>query len=382
MLIDSFASTPYDRWTQCPPRAALGRPDAVYGSFDHLILLKGRMVDFGYRDRKRKIKSLEATGGEWRPHQGFFKFMGRYASKPPAGGPAGKPHPAASSERKTSSPHEGGHSSQPSSKGNSPGTHPSSRGGSGQQPMYGLAPTRGPGVAPAAFTSAAESTPYSKIPEDDSNITLLEAEKEWEEILAAYDFYEKQLGDAFAPLPAGSAPPISTPFGPALQYRSYLIAVLWAFYYTGRLMHFRLHPCMPPATMKSAVTAAGTTAQYAQIIGKIVAGIYYPQLYNLDAGSLNPTLGAALIQITVPIFFAGVQYTDAAQRGWTVATLHNISRLTGWQSADKIATGCESAWYFTAKAGQGPHYTSVELSNRSESLVSNTLDIRVHDDSF
>jgi hypothetical protein len=248
--------------------------------------------------------------------------------------------------------------------------------------MYGLAPTRGPGVAPAAFTSAAESTPYSKIPEDDSNITLLEAEKEWEEILAAYDFYEKQLGDAFAPLPAGSAPPISTPFGPALQYRSYLIAVLWAFYYTGRLMHFRLHPCMPPATMKSAVTAAGTTAQYAQIIGKIVAGIYYPQLYNLDAGSLNPTLGAALIQITVPIFFAGVQYTDAAQRGWTVATLHNISRLTGWQSADKIATGCESAWYFTAKAGQGPHYTSVELSNRSESLVSNTLDIRVHDDSF
>ncbi|CRG86865.1 hypothetical protein PISL3812_03877 [Talaromyces islandicus] len=360
--------TPYDRWTQCPPRAALGRADAVYGSFDHLILLKGRMVDFGYRDRKRKIKSLEATRGEWSPHPGFFQFMGRFASKPSAGGPMNKPHPTAPSEGNTSAPHKGGSPSQPSSKGSSPSTNPPSS-GPRQQPMYGMAPTRGPGVAPAAFTSSAESTPYSKMPEDESNLTLLEAEKEWEEILAAYDFYESQLGDAFAPLPAGSAPPISTPFGPALQYRSYLIAVLWAFYYTGRLMHFRLHPCMPPATMKSAVTAAGTTAQYAQIIGKIVSGIYYPQLYNLDAGSLNPALGAALVQITVPIFFAGVQYTDAAQRGWTVATLRNISRLTGWQSADAIADGCESAWYITAKTGKGPPYTSASLSNREGIVV-------------
>jgi hypothetical protein len=129
---------------------------------------------------------------------------------------------------------------------------------------------------------------------------------------------------------------------------------------------------MPPATMKAAVTAAGTTVQYAQIIGKIVSGIYYPQLYNVDAGSLNPTVGAALIQITVPIFFAGVQYTDAAQRGWTIATLRNISRLTGWQSADTIAAGCESAWYHTAKAGKGPPYTSADLSNR-EGFVSHIL---------
>lgn len=378
MLTEISASTPYDRWTQCPPRAALGRPDAVYGSFDHLVLLKARMVDFGYRDRKRKIKSLESTGGEWRPHQGFFKFMGRFAGKTPAGGPPSKPRPAASSEEKSSSSHESGNPNQPSSTG----TGPSSRGGPGQPPMYGMAPTSGPGVAPAAFTSAAESTPYSKIPEEEPNLTLAEAEKEWEEILAAYDFYKSKLGEAFAPLPAGSAPPISTPFGPALQYRSYLIAVLWAFYYTGRLMHFRLHPCMPPATMKSAVTAAGITAQYAQLIGKIVAGIYYPQLYKLDAGSLNPTLGAALIQITVPIFFAGVQYTDAAQRGWTVATLRNISRLTGWHSADTIATGCESAWYFTAKAGHGPPYTSTNLSNRNESAVSSILGLEIEVDRF
>ncbi|KAH8691420.1 hypothetical protein BGW36DRAFT_431968 [Talaromyces proteolyticus] len=346
--------TPYDRWTQCPPRAALGRPDAVYGSFDHLTLLMGRMTDFGYRDRKRKIKSVEATGGEWRPHQGFFQFMARFGSKPPAGGTSKKPSPPTSTDKSTH---------VTTSQQSPPGKDPR------QKPMYGMAPTNGPTPAPPAFTDAGESPPYSGFEEDESTISLLEAEREWESILVAYDFYEKQLGSAFAPLPPGSTPPISTPFGPALQYRSYLIAVLWAWYYTGRMMLYRLHPCMPPATMISAVAAAGATARYTQIIGKIVAGVYYPQLYTPEAGNLNPNLGAALIQITVPIFFSGVQLTDAVQRGWTVATLRNISRLTGYQSAETIAAGCESAWYHTAKAGRGPPYISEYLSNRTETIV-------------
>ncbi|KAI7558612.1 hypothetical protein KC346_g23000, partial [Hortaea werneckii] len=27
----------YGRWANCPPRAPLGKPDAIYGTFDHLI---------------------------------------------------------------------------------------------------------------------------------------------------------------------------------------------------------------------------------------------------------------------------------------------------------------------------------------------------------
>lgn len=42
-------------------------------------------MDFGYRDRKRKLQSLEATGGDWRPHPGFFKFVGRFAPNPQGG---------------------------------------------------------------------------------------------------------------------------------------------------------------------------------------------------------------------------------------------------------------------------------------------------------
>lgn len=48
-------------------------------------------MDFGYRDRKRKLQNLEATGSDWRPHPGFFKFVGRFAPKPPGGKPGGPP---------------------------------------------------------------------------------------------------------------------------------------------------------------------------------------------------------------------------------------------------------------------------------------------------
>jgi hypothetical protein len=50
------------------------------------------------------------------------------------------------------------------------------------------------------------------------------------------------------------------------------------------------------------------------------------------------------------------QYQDEAQRHWTVRRLHDIARLTGWQSARQIADGCESAWLKAAQLGRGPPY--------------------------
>jgi hypothetical protein len=56
------------------------------------------------------------------------------------------------------------------------------------------------------------------------------------------------------------------------------------------------------------------------------------------------------------LFFAGVQYLDPAQRGWTITKLRDIARLTGWQSSVAIAAGCEIAWEQAGKAGRGPPY--------------------------
>lgn len=328
----------------------------------------GRMMDFGYRDRKRKLKSLDASGRDWHPHPGFFKFMGRFSPKSTTpGGPPSRMGPPPSS-----GPSQGGQGNEKVGKHPTPvrvNTEISNRisqpmeQGPPMKPMYGMAPTGDPVPPPSAFTSMGESPPYSGYVEDENEVTTLEeAEAEWERILAAYEFYEAQLGEAFAPLPADSTQPISSPFGPAIQFRSHVISVLWVFYYTGRIMLNRLHPCMPPATMMAAFTAAGTTAKFAHMIGRITAGVYYPELYAQEVGNLNPALGGAWTEAALPLFVAGLQYTDATQRDWTIATLRGTAQVTGWQSAEAIATGCESAWVRAATLGRGPAYVQSEES--------------------
>ncbi|KAJ5925161.1 hypothetical protein N7454_007800 [Penicillium verhagenii] len=364
--------------SQCPPRAAVGRIDAVYGSADHLWLLLGRISDFAQRDRKRKLKNSRATGVAWRPGPELFRFMGRFAggtgppgrSRPPGPpgqpgppGPSGPPSSDSSNSNIDSSPGAPSMSSQetPPSQG-PPQSLPSSPEG---PPMYGMMPPQGPVYVPPAFTYDRRGQPQSPEREDHSEeVTYTEAEREWEEILAAMDLYGQSLGRDFQPLPADVTTVIDSPFGPALQYRTHTIAVVWGMYYGGRIMLHRLHPCLPPAMMMSASVCAPTTAEYAQIVGRIMAGIYYPQRYNLQAGSLSPTLGSALAEMTLPMFFSGVQYADNAQRVWTIAKLKDISRLTGWKTSEAIAGGCESSWIIAAKHGRGPPYVRSVVSDR------------------
>jgi hypothetical protein len=236
--------------------------------------------------------------------------------------------------------------------------------------MYGMVPSSGPSDPPPAFVDTAYMQGHDESTEDDVEVPLSEAETEWESIRAAFDLYAGRLGPGFSALPVGSAPPIGSPFGQALQYRSHQMAVLWAYYYAGRILLHRFHPCMPAAATVAAGVAAPTTVQYGQTVGKIAAGIQYPQRYNLAAGSLNPTLGNALTEMTMPVFFAGVQFTDPAQRGWTIAKLRNIARLTGWETAAAVASGCERAWYFAGKAGRGPPYTLYEVNKAVDEEVS------------
>jgi hypothetical protein len=353
---------------------------------DHLVLLLARLMDFCCRDRQRKLKASAGTGGNWRPQPGFFKFMARFgrgnsqdqtisnrlfqsaSTGPTVGGPEGlggifQPNNNKKSRYSSTDALGNLQTAQHGSPQDQAPTNP---------PMYGMVPSSGPTPLPPGFADPAY--PSCRLASDDEEdfqgTPETEAEAEWESIQAALDVFANMIGSDFSPLPPDSATPISTPFGPAMQYRTHTIAVMWAFYYSGRIMLHRMHPSMPPAAMVAAGVAASTTAQYAQIIGKIAAGIYYPQRYNLEAGSLNPNLGAALTEVTVPLFFAGVQYTDPAQRGWTIAKLREISRLTGWQSASAIATGCETAWYHAAELGRGPPYEYTKRSAAGEGVSS------------
>lgn len=293
----------YDLWTQCPPRAPMGRLDAIYGTYDHLMLLLGRLANFNSRDltRKRRVWGRRGTFG-----------------------PSGAP----------------------------PGTFP------------GMMPASARVAMPMGFSPPRDDVPSPKSDLDDQDLDALTAiaMREWEGIKAGFEALREHFGPHFEPMGPDMIPgPVElTPFGPAAKYRTYSIAGIWMNYYMGMIMLHRAHPEMPPVAMMAAGMSAQHTMRYAIEIGRIAAGLE-ENVAMLQA--VSTLVGAAFIESAFCLFVAGVQYQDEHQRHWLVRRLHDIARLTGWQSARQIADGCESAWSKAAQMGRGPVYTRApELS--------------------
>ncbi|KAK7733459.1 hypothetical protein SLS57_000474 [Botryosphaeria dothidea] len=320
----------YSRWMDCPPRAPLGKADALYGTHDHSLLLLGRIADFSSRDRDRKIKAVQMNGGQWRPGLGM-------PAPPPGSGPP---------------------------PGFVPGQMPPQQGPPGGAPppqiaFYGMAPSAAVRQMPSAFATQGQKSPSPGPSSDINNQVELQAATqtalaEWESIRASLSHYVSHFGPAFAPLGEEYTTPIPTPFGSALQYRSFDIAVLWAQYHMLEIILARSHPSMPPAAMMAAGIAARETARWATDIGRIAAGIFSG--LGPHGSPLNPSIGAALIECVMPLFFAGIQYTDAAQRDWLVVNVKDIEARTGWASAGLVANGCQKVWEKAGQAGRAPPY--------------------------
>ncbi|CAK7265120.1 hypothetical protein SEPCBS119000_001345 [Sporothrix epigloea] len=288
----------YNCWTQCIPRAPIGKIDAIYGTYDHLMLLLGRVCDFSNRDqsRKRKVKRPEPPGGA-------------QAQSPPA--------------------------------------------------FPGMIPSTGHITIPRGFSPPREVSPQSETHEDiDLETSTAAAICEWENLRKTFDEFRLQLGPDFEPLGPEFEFPVSSPFGPALKYRTYNVACVWMNYYMGLIALHRCHPSMPPIAMAAAGMAARQTAPFATEAGRIVAGINNEDMSTMS--SLGTMLGCVSIEFCFPLFVAAVQYQDHAQRTWTIRKLHNVARLTGWQSARQIATGCETGWIKAAEMGRGPPYESLQ----------------------
>ena len=333
----------------------------------------GRIADFSSKDQLRKRKAVEANGGQWRPPPGMFSGPPPGHSGPPPGfpgappgfqgppagytGPAPGGPPAGVQQYGQLQPNQMNHAAQP--------TVPS-------PPMYGMVPNAGPASMPDAFTQAPRDKLYFG-PTVNENIelenALREAETEWQEIQNALEIFEDSLDYHFQPLTPDVTPPIMTPFGDALEYRTYSISCIWVMYYTGRIIATRMHPSMPPAAMMAAGVAAPKTADWARTIGRICAGLQPPPSNQ----PLNPSLGAALMESTLGLFFAGVQYRDAHQRRYIITALRNIADLTGWQSSALIAAGCETFWMKMAEAGRGPPYQkTMEVTAKDDRVAGRT----------
>jgi hypothetical protein len=298
------------------------------------MLLLGRLANFASRDRARKQKAnKEMPGG------------------PP--GPPGQPGP--------------------------PGP-PGPPGMSAQSPplFAGMMPSRGTFAIPTGFSPPRDPTPPSDGPDEmDLEASTTAALREWDDIRQAFDAFRSKLGPDFEAMGPEYEPPTMTPFGPALTYRTYSIAGIWMNFHMGTIILHRSHPSMPPVAMIAAGMAAQRTGQCANEIGRIAAGLWTEDCSNITA--VSTLVGAAFIESSFPLFVAGVQvwkipsadhrcdtlwagltsslqYQNPQQRHWLIKRMHDIGRLTGWQSSRQIAGGCEAAWKKAASMGRGPPY--------------------------
>jgi hypothetical protein len=247
---------------------------ARYGTFDHLILLMGRLADFAANDLKRKRLAMKANNGQWRPPQ--FMQMAQPMPSSPQGPPALFPQITP----------------QPP-----------------QMPLFsGMVPGVGEPELPMGFTPSRDKSPQSTQSDDiDLNAKKIEAEEEWGDIRNAFNILEDHFGEDFQALDPEFSASIQTPFGTALQYRTYGIAGIWMNYYTALISCYRSHPSMPPAAMMAVGIQAQQTAFFANEIGRIAAGL------ALDCNRItqvNPGVGAALIESATCLFVAGVQVSQ------------------------------------------------------------------------
>ena len=241
-----------------------------------------------------------------------------------------------------------------------------------QPSFYGMMPDNGTSYdLPPSFASAPRDTIYiPPSPSDDSDVEIAtattQAETEWKSTQKSLTIFENSLGPSFAPLAADAGPVIATPFGLALQYRTYQIALCWILFYMGRIVAARTHPSMPPASMMASGVAAAQTAQWANTIGRIVFGMQTPS----EDQPLNPVFGGALAETMLPLFVAGVQFMDPLQRTWTIERLQMIAERVGHDSAALIAAGLETVWVKQNEMGRGPRYeTTVKVKDENGELL-------------
>lgn len=306
-----------------------------YGTFDHLVLLMGRLAEFAAKDLKRKQLAMRLNGGY----------------RPPEGSPQGVDHHGSQQQQQQYFPQMPTPPLQTQSQ---------------MPPFNGMVPVSDPKL-PMGFGSRDQSPQSFHSDDVDLEALTLEAEEEWQDIRHAFSVLEDNFGDDFQALGPEFSSPIETPFGPALQYRTYAIAGIWMNFYMALIVCHRAHPSMPPAAMVAAGIAARHTSNFANEIGRIVAGIA-PDCSL--ASEVTPGVGAALVESGTAIFVGAIQYQTPAQRAWTVNRLSDMARLTGWETALAVRAALEKVWNKAAEMGTGPPYIRTEYPEWVKGLSS------------
>lgn len=340
---------PYKQLLCCPPRGKL--QTTLIGAMDHLWLILARLADFGGKDRIRKQKMVEKQG-HWVPPAGFFA-KDSAAMK-------GQNNSPATETRGQNPPHANeGRTRMPKNVSYAAGTR-------APKMFYGMIP---PAAVPPSMMNSfhvmdAELHKRSKpsvgktggAEADDLDRETQAALAEHASIAEALALWRSSLGEHFHALRMAPEAAAESPFGPALRYNDPILACCWAFYYLTKIMLQRFHPYSPPAMMVAAGVNAHLTKSDSLAIARIYWGILLDQKEIAQQGSINPTVVAALQELSFPLMFAGVQFQDAAQRAALIESLMVIGKEAGWKTASACASACETSWEKMGNMGKGPPY--------------------------
>ena len=310
-------SSDYSTWYAVPPRAGVGRADAVFGTFDHLMLLMARTARFAAHERVRKGSDFS-----WPPTSPNSRASPSVPGITPTSGLAAQPLQSTST--------------LPSR----PDLRTSSMPSSQRQSAHG--------------TSSAQSGRRAGDMVDDTDFTerMVSAVADWQGIRTSFTQLEKALPVDFQPVEVPHAA-YNTPFnGPALFFRAPDIALFWVYYHWGLIFCHRSHPSAPNQMHAAVEHAAAQTQVFVNMICRITAGL---RVMHVADGRNNGIL-CAYCDCVLGLFFSGIQLLDDTQRVWIISTIMEIGRESGWGSAVRCAHALEHAWTSAAERGSGPPY--------------------------
>lgn len=142
---------------------------------------------------------------------------------------------------------------------------------------------------------------------------------EWDRLRRDFETFKDGLGPWFEPLETDSSARIESPFGPALQFRTYSVAGIWMNFYMG-LVHLHRHdPTLPRQAVIAAGMVARRTESLVDQIGRIAAGVVDE---SSQPTGLNPAQGAVMIESCIPLFTVGAQVSSEVR-----ATLSTVQRM-------------------------------------------------------
>jgi hypothetical protein len=137
-------------------------------------------------------------------------------------------------------------------------------------------------------------------------------------------------------------------FGHTVVYNTHALACWWAQVYMARILLRRVHPDIPTIASAAVTSAEIETEDDALMVGRIIADII-----PLDARIVHPATQGVLIESTMPLFIAGMQYKNFAQRSWIVKAFETIERCTGWMFAKQASLAIRQLWKRVDSVGRG-----------------------------